>query len=141
MKKIFTFIVGALFLFLTTCSESKHDEALKRLDGLATEVSTCTNQEEFDMVYEKIIVVQHDENFKAYQRQTQEQKTEIVKGITDLTLRALAAKAILYVKSVEIQLTKNDMKTLIEQCMQKKLNTTVPPYKEVKTLVEEYYQK
>ena len=77
MKKV-VFVFGLLVLSLMSCTEkSNHEKIMELLNDLSTELMSCTTQEKYDVVYAKVIAIQHDPKFKAVEGVTNEQKIEI----------------------------------------------------------------
>lgn len=141
MKKLFVVIVSMLAISLTACKEkSNHEKALELLDDLSTELTSCTTQEKYDVVYEKVIAIQNDPKFGALEGQTYEQKMKIVAGTTQLVQEALAVKAILFVMPSGIEPTEKDIRTLVNICLDRNLNITRPPYSDIHAVLCEYYK-
>ncbi len=124
-------------LCLSACSNEKG--AVEYAKELSSEVVSCTTMEEFDVVYEKITAIKADPRFMAQPGETNEEKKEIVQATAKLIFEALAVKAILVETPDSINITPTDMKTLTEQCISMKLNTTVMPYTEVGKLVRSHF--
>lgn len=140
MKRMI-FVIGVLIFSLISCVEkSNHEKALGVLDDLSTELMSCTTQEKYDVVYEKVIAIQNDPKFGALEGQTYEQKMEIVAGTTQLVQEALAVKAILFVMPSGIEPTEKDIRTLVNICLDRNLNITRPPYSDIHAVLCEYYK-
>ena len=141
MKKFLIFAVSVLSVIFTACSEqSNHEKALQHLDVLSSELMSCTTQEKYDIVYEKVIAIKNDPKFKALASETNDKKAEIVVKTAKLIQEALAVKAILLVIPQTIEPTQKDIKALLQNCIDKKLNIMVPPYSEVSAMIREYYK-
>ncbi len=138
MRKIFLFTTASLMmLLLSTCSNK--NESVEYLEELSSKVLSCTTMEQYDMVYEDIIAIQTDSRFKAQPGQTDKEKAEIIQAATNLTMNALAVKAVLYVVPQDVTLMPRDMQNLAKQCVEKKLNIHIAPYAEVKALVKSHF--
>lgn len=130
-----------VIVLLTGCQvKSDYEKALELINGLETEVVQCTTQDEYDKVHERIIQI--NENPLMQERNySNEEKISIISSTAQLTLKALAVKAILYVMPTDVKPTKKDMDKLVDDCIDKSLNTITNPYPDVRELVRKYYNK
>lgn len=134
-------LVILVIVLLTGCQvKSDYEKALELINGLETEVVQCTTQDEYDKVHERIIQI--NENPLMQERNySNEEKISIISSTAQLTLKALAVKAILYVMPTDVKPTKKDMDKLVDDCIDKSLNTITNPYPDVRELVRKYYNK
>lgn len=140
MKKV-VFVFGLLVLSLMSCTEkSNHEKIMELLNDLSTELMSCTTQEKYDVVYAKVIAIQHDPKFKAVEGVTNEQKIEIMTGTAKIVQEALTIKAILSVMPSGVKPTEKDIQSLVKICLDRKLNITLPPYSDIHTMLCEYYK-
>lgn len=128
-------IVLFISLHLFSCF-SESNSIIEYMDKLSEEITQCTNDKEYDIVYKKIINLKNDERFNNL-RDENEKKEATMKMLL-LTQEALAAKAILYVLPQSTTITPDDMKFLLNECISKNLNVMMAPYSEVKKLVYDY---
>ena len=141
MRKFLICTLCVLSVLFTACSEkSNHEKALQHLNELSTELMTCTTQEKYDVVYEKVVAIKNDPMFSALAGETNEQKLEIVAEAAALIQEALAVKAILFAMPKTIEPTEKDIKALVKNCIDRKLNIMVPPYSEIASMIREYYK-
>lgn len=140
MKKILAVLMGVLALSVTACFEkSNHEKTIELLEDLSTELMSCTTQEQFDVVYEKVVDIKNDTKLGELVGETNEQKAEIIARVAELIQNSLAVKAILYAMPSGVEPTKNDMKALVKICLDKKLNIILPPHSDVHKMLCEYY--
>ncbi len=137
MNKSILFIISMMMLFLSACSEK--NDAVTYVEELSSELLSCTNMEQYDAVYDKIIAIDEDVRFTAQPGQTQEEKAAIIKASARLIHEALAVKAILYVMPEDVVPTKEDIRQLTEECIDKKLNVVNGSYSEVRSLVKAHF--
>lgn len=140
MKKM-VFIIGMLIISLMSCSEkSNHEKALELLDNLSTELMSCTTQEQYDVVYEKVIAIKNNSAFGTIEGETNEQKAEILKRTAKVVQEAMTIKAILYAMPSGIKPTEKDIQALAKICIERNLNILLPPYSDIHTMLCEYYK-
>ena len=141
MKKFLVVFVSVLAMSLTACFEkSNHDKAMKQLKDLSEELMSCTTQEQYDVVYEKVIAINNDPKFGVVEGETNEQKAEIIAGTAKVVQEALAVKAILYAMPSGVKPTVEDMKTLVKICLERNLCIILPPHSDVHAMLCEYYK-
>ena len=131
--------IAIVFLFFG-CKQSPYDKAVNYIDELSAQVTSATNEAEFDKAYNKIITINSNEVMTSLTDLSQGQKQMIIQKMSDLTFKALAVKAILYVMPKDITPTPKDMSKLVDLCINKKLNVLSQPYTDVKSLVNDYYK-
>lgn len=124
---------------LVGCKQSPYEKAEAYIDELETEVMSVTTAAQYDAVYTKIIELPKSEVMNNLTELSDGQKKEIVHKTVELTLEALAVKAILYVMPKDVTPTADDISKLANECIEKKLNTMTTPYADVRKLVYEYY--
>lgn len=138
--KTISAVFTAIFAFLLIgCKQSPYDKAIDYMDELSTEVMAATNDTEYDAVYNKIVSLNKSEVMTNLRGLSQEQSQTIKVKATELTLEALAVKAILYVMPKDVTPTADDISKLVNECIEKKLDTMSNPYSDVRKLVYEYY--
>lgn len=126
-------------MLLNSCCDNRYDKAIAYIDQLSTEVVSATTEEDFDVVYNKIVALKTDKVMTDLTDLSDNQKAEFLKKMETLTFNALAVKAILYVMPKDITPTADDMNQMVKECIQKKCNTLTQPYDDVRTVVSEYY--
>lgn len=138
--KIFTAaLVFVMAVLLNSCNKPSYEEAISYIDELSEEVLSATTDEEFDEVYNKIIDINNHPQIKRIADYPSEQKAVIIAKAAQLTLDALAVKAILYVLPKDIHPTADDMKEMAGECLDKHLNIISQPYPEVRELVYKHF--
>lgn len=138
--KIFTAaLVIVMAVLLSSCNKSSYEETISYIDELSEEVLSATTDEEFDEVYNKIIEINNHPQIKKITEYPSEQKGVIIAKTAQLTRDALAVKAILYVLPKDIHPTADDMKEMVGECLEKRLNITSLPYSEVRELVYKHF--
>lgn len=139
IKTLYAIVSIALVFLFVGCQKSPYDKAVDYIDGLSAEVVKATNEAEYDAVYNQIVNLNANEVMVNLKALSPEQSQTIKQKAVDLTFKALAVKAILYVMPQSIKPTAADITTLANECIQKKLNVTTQPYTDVKSLVDEYF--
>ena len=137
-----SYLSGILLFFamlLNSCCDNRYDKAIAYIDQLSTEVVSATTEEDFDVVYNKIVALKTDKVMTDLTDLSDNQKVELQQKMATLTFNALAVKAILYVMPKDITPTADDMNQMVKECIQKKCNTLTQPYEDVKVVVNEYY--
>ena len=129
----------AILLLLLSCS-SEQQSAVEYMNELSSQVVSCTTEAEFDKVFEKIIALKDDARFKENDGVSNNDKLEIVKGLATLINEALAVKAILYVMPASVNPTSQDMRSLVEKCINDSVNVYSSPYGDVRSIVYNYYK-
>lgn len=138
--KLFTAaLVFVMAVLLNSCNKPSYEEAVRYLDELTEEVLSATTDEEFDEVYYKIIDINNHPQIKRIAEYPSEQKNVIIIKSAQLILDGLAVKAILYVLPKDIHPTADDMKEMVGECLDKRLNITSLPYSEVRELVYKHF--
>lgn len=140
-KTLFTIVSIVLVFLFVGCQKSPYDKAVDYIEGLSIEVMKATNEAEYDAVYNRIVNLNANEVMVNLKDLSPEQSQTIKQKAADLTFKALAVKAILYVMPQTIKPTAADITTLANECIQKKLNVITPPYTDVKSLVDEYFRE
>lgn len=141
MKNLLVIFVSVLALSLTACFEkSNHEKTMELLEDLSTELMSCTTQEQFDVVYEKIVDIKNDPKLGELVGETNEQKAEIIAEIAELIQNSLAVKAILYAMPNGVEPTPSDIKALVKICLDRRLNIILPPHSDVHAMLCEYYK-
>ena len=141
MKKILVLFLSVFVVSLTACFEkSNHEKAMEQLEDLSKELMACTTQEQYDVVYEKVVGIKNDPKFGVVEGETNEEKAEIIAGTAKVVQEALAVKAILYTMPSGVKPTEKDMKDLVKICLERKLNILLSPYSDVHTMLCEYYK-
>lgn len=141
MKKFLVVFMSVLVVSLTACFEkSNHDKAMEQLEDLSDELTSCTTQEQYDVVYENLIAINNDPKFGVVEGETNEQKAEIIAGTAKVVQEALAVKAILYTMPSGVKPTEKDIKALVKICLDRKLNIILPPHSDVHAMLCEYYK-
>ena len=140
MKRM-VFVIGVLIFSLISCVEkSSHEKAMELLENLSTELMLCTTQEQYDVVYEKVVAIKDNPKFGQIEGETNEQKGEIIAGTAKLIQEALAVKAILYCMPDGVKPTSEDIKTLVGICLERNLNIILQPYSDVHEMLCKYYR-
>lgn len=137
----FPFMAFALIIVLMTagCSKSPYEKAMDYLHELSEDVTSATDMESYDVVYNKIVNLKSDPLILGLTGLTDNEKREIAKEMISLTNDALIVKAILNVKSSDMKLTSQDMKALCEICKQNNVNPITVEYSEIRTIVKDYF--
>lgn len=130
-------IYFAILLLFLSCSQNQQS-GVEYLKELSSEVVSCTTEAEYDKVYEKIIALKDDVRFKNNKADIAE-NSEIVKRMIVLTEEALAVKAILYVMPATVTPKSQDMRSLVDECINNKINVRTWPYNDVRAIVYNYY--
>ena len=128
-----------LLFFFLSCS-SKQQSVEEYLRELSSEVVSCTTEAEYESVYEKIIACKNDERFKGNNDISYNENVEIVKRMAALIHEALVVKAILYVMPSSITPTSQDMRNLVNVCVNNNINIQAFPYSDVRDIVYDYYK-
>lgn len=139
IKTISAVLTTVFALLLMGCKQTPYDKAINYMDELSTEVMAATNDTEYDAVYNKIVSLNTSEVMSDLRGLSQEQSQTIKAKATELTLEALAVKAILYVMPKDATPTADDISKLANECIEKKLNTMTSPYADARKLVYKYY--
>ena len=100
----------SIVLAVSACTKTPYEKAVDNIDGLTEEVISSTNETEFDSVYNKIVKLSSNELMTNLSDCSNEEKTTIKEKAINLTMSALAVKAILYVMPKDITPTSQDMK-------------------------------
>lgn len=137
-------MVFALIIIPMTvgCSKSPYEKAMDYLQELSEEVTSVTDMESYDVVYNKIINLKSDPLITGLSRLTDNEMQEFTDEMTSLTMEALFVKAILYVKPSDIKLTAQDMKALCDICKEKNVNPLSAEfeYSKMSTIIKDYYK-
>lgn len=139
IKTISAVLITVFAFLLIGCKQTPYDKACSYIDELSSEVMAATNDTEYDAVYNKIVSLNTSEEMSDLRGLSQEQSQTIKAKATELTLEALAVKAILYVMPKDVTPTVDDISKLANECIEKKLDTMTSPYSDVRKLVYEYY--
>lgn len=139
IKTLFTIITVAIVGILVACKQKPYEKAISYIEKLSSEVMASTNESEYDAVYNKIVALNSNEVMTNLSGLSQKQSETIQQKTIALTLDALAVKAILYVMPTNIKPSPEDISKMATDCIEKNLNTTTPPYTDVRTLVNDYY--
>lgn len=140
MKKLRIIAFALCAVALTACTKSPYDKAVDYLDELSTAVQAATNETEYDVVYNKIVTLNSNDIMSNLNNLSQEQKQEITAKTVNLTMEALAVKAILYVMPQDITPTADDISKLTNECLQNKADVMTAPYPQVRAIVRKYYK-
>lgn len=140
MKNLKILAVVAMVLLTGCQAKSDYDKAMSLIAGLETELMQCTSYAEYEEVHERITLVD-DNPLMQKKDYSKAEATAIITSTGKLIQKALAVKAILRVVPAEVSPTERDMEKLVNDCMDRKLNYGMPPYREVEELVKAYYNK
>lgn len=117
MRKNFVLVVTIVMAMLTfVACKSKFEEVEEYISKLSAQLTSCTTQEQYDKVYEKVTGV--DEMVATVSDNLSEkEKIIIIEKTAELILRSLVVKDILYVIPKGIEPTEKDMKEILEEVM------------------------
>lgn len=130
-----------LMLVMVGCQKSPYEKAISYIDELSEDVTSATDMQAYDAVYNKIVNLKSNALITDLKDLSDSQKRELTVKIADLTLEALAVKAILYEMPATITPTPEDIKAICQECIDKKIDIIngFGGYPEVKTLIMEHF--
>lgn len=140
-KFYFTLIMIVVVGIMSGCNKSPYDIAVEHIEELDKQVTSSTTMDEFDEVYNEIIDLKTELDFKKLKNLTHSEKEVLVLKMTSLTIDALAVKAILYEMPDSIKPSVEDIKVLSSICVEHKAKLTPNPgYQEVRSIISDYYK-
>lgn len=141
LKLHFTTVAAIIMLLTVSCSKSPYDKAMDYLHDLSNEVTSVTDMESYDAVYDKIVRLNSDPMITGLTDLTDNQKRDFTDEMLSLTMDALMVKAILYAMPSDIKPTAKDIKALCAICKEKNLNplTAELEYSQMNTIIKDYY--
>lgn len=139
MRNVLIIIAVFSLSFFLACSP-KQQSAVEYMNELSSQLISCTTEAEYDKVYEEIVALKDDARFSENDDLSENEKLEIVKGMTALVYKALVIKAILNVIPASVIPTSQDMNSLADECINNNANVYSPPYSDVKAIVYKYYK-
>lgn len=142
IKSVLSAVIISLLFVVTGCQKSPYDKAINLIHELSEEVTTVTNMQAYDAVYNKIVNLKSNVLITNLKNLSDTQKQELTVEMTNLTMKALTVKAILYVMPSSVTPTSDDINKLCKECMDQKANVvSANGYPEVKAIVEEYFKE
>ena len=141
IKTVLSAVISSLLFVMTSCQKSPCDNAIDLIHELSAEVTSATDTKTYDEVYNKIVNLKTNPLITGLKDLSASQKQEFTEEMTNLTLEALAVKAILFEIPSSVTPTSEDIKNLCKKCIDAKASViTAGGYPEVKAIVEEYFK-